>query len=360
MHLVEPTPEYIAAGLQKGASDWHLAVGGPVFCRINGELRPLSAYAPTHDEICAFVGPEANEMLQSLQCKSKHVDGSFTAANEFFRFTLFYSRGKLTMTIRHLQRKIRSLKELGVPSKFIDLLDRRAGIVLVTGPTGSGKSTTLTAAVDHINNTQAGVMITLEDPIEYVHESKKCLIRQRQFRNDFASFPEAISAAMRQDPDYIMVGEMRDYQTISAALQLAETGHLVLSTLHSATAADAVTRILDAVPENDKGQQRAILSKSLVGILAQQLLPTVEGRRIGCFELLVNNISISSLIRESRFANIVSDISTGSRDGMISMDQSIEELFRESRITREVALAAATNPKFLADKLPRVSPARRI
>ena len=307
-------------------------------------------FTATREVICSILGrdPERVEV-------ERHIDGSFTVDGEFFRLNGFLSRGRISMAIRHLERKMRSLKELGVPAKFTDLLARRSGILLVTGSTGSGKTTSLTAAVDYLNHTQSGVLITLEDPIEYLHESHRCIIRQREYRKDFHSFPDAIVAAMRQDPDYLVVAEMRDYQTISAALTLAETGHLVLSTLHSATAADAITRILDAVPDSDKSQQRSILSKSLLGVLSQQLLPSPSGRRIGVFELMVNTTAISALIREGRFGNIVSDMSSGSRDGMVTMDQSLEDLVRAGKLSREVALANATNPKFLADKLPRGS-----
>lgn len=347
-HLTEQ-PAFIAEGLKRHASDWHLTEGGGAYARVHGEMQPLD-YQLTKETAFALIGREV-----SPDDMAKHVDSSFSAGGEFFRANTFLCRGRICMAIRHLERKARSLKEMGVPVKFTELLDRRSGLVLVTGPTGSGKSTTLTAAIDHLNHAKTGVLIALEDPIEYLHENKNCVIRQREYRKDFQCFPEAISAALRQDPDYLVVSEMRDYRTITSALTLAETGHLVIATLHSATAADAVTRILDAVPDSDKAQQRSILAKALLGVLAQQLLPTMEGRRTGCFELMVNTSGISSLIREGRFGNITSDISTGSRDGMVSMDQALEYLVRIGRIARGVAVANATNPKFLHDNLARIT-----
>ena len=327
------------------ASDLHLKSGLPPVMRIRGDLRRFPEYVMTpeeHDEmLLGMLNPERRERLEEF----KEVDLSYNLPGiSRFRVNMFWNRGTIGAVMRVIPHKIRTIDELEMPQvcKRIALLAR--GLILVTGPTGSGKSTSLAAIIDHINTTKRTHVMTIEDPIEYVHSDKTSIINQRELATDTHSFSEALKHVMRQNPDVILVGEMRDLETIQLAITAAETGHLVLSTLHTVDAAQTMDRIVDVFPPEQQAQVRTQLSVTIQAVVSQTLLPTKEGNgRIAAFEVMVATPSIRTLIRDGRTHSLYMDIQTGADLGMQTLDGCLLRLVKDNKIDYEHALAKCSN-----------------
>ncbi|HEX9653787.1 MAG TPA: type IV pilus twitching motility protein PilT [bacterium] len=337
----------LAYAVQKEASDIHLSAGGPPILRIHGTLRRIDGAKITSDALRSLF----NEILTERQRKTLEdnleLDFAYAVPNlARFRTNLYFQLRGEGAAFRTIPDRVRTLEELKVPKGIIQLCYHKKGIVLVTGPTGSGKSTTLAAMLDHINKERREHILTIEDPIEYVHHSKSCLINQRELGQHTHSFANALRSALREDPDVILVGEMRDLETISLALTAAETGHLVFATLHTMSAAETVNRIVDVFPAEQQGQIRAMFANAVQGIVAQRLLPTKDGNsRVAAHEVMVATAAVRNLIREEKSHQIFSAIQTGGAYGMQTMDQALKTFLEQGRISREEALANATDPK---------------
>jgi len=333
--------------VKEGASDLHISAGSPPVIRVAGSLVPLLHQAkltPNDTEhMLKEIVPEGRYESflkdQSIDFSYAHTDGSR------FRVNGYRTAGAAAIAMRLIPRTIRTLTDLNLPSVLEVFSQRQQGFFLCVGPVGQGKSTTLAALVERINETRAEHIVTIEDPIEYLYEQKKSLIHQREIHIDAPSFREALTAAFREDVDVILVGEMRDLETISAAVTAAETGHLVFSTLHTNNAAQTIDRIIDMFPPNQQEQVRVQLAGSLAGIFSQRLVPRVSGGLIPAFELLINNNAIANLIREGRTHEISTVVQTSSQEGMIDMDRSLAELVRKGEVTVEDAFSRAFDQK---------------
>lgn len=332
----------IDAGLEAGASDWQFRGGEPCHIRVHGRMIRLDRPPQPGTRVQAL----ARAALGSAEPVPPDHDASFEYRGEFFRFHSYSADGVFCFNLRHIPGSIPALSALRVPPAFQEIaLSRPRGLILVTGSSGSGKSTTLASAVDHLNRRRPELILSFEDPIEFRHRNEKGVIRQMEKGRDFASFAQALRGALRCDPDVILVGEMRDGETIAAAITAAETGHLVLGTLHCATARDAISRIIDAHPADRGAEIRTQLSKNIVAVLAQQLVPSLDGRRAGAFELMLATPGVRSLIADpaGKYGLLPNEIATGRAYGMISMDQSLEDLWRRRVIDRAQALEFAVN-----------------
>lgn len=320
------------------ASDLHLTVGVPPYVRVKGELQPLAEFPVlTVDHLEALLDVVLPDKFRQRFDDTGDVDRSFGVAGVGrFRLNAFRQRGSAAFCFRVIKPEVPSLDTLGLPPVITELCSLRDGLVLVTGPTGSGKSTTLAAMVDHMNRERSAVIITLEDPIEYLHKHNKCIINQREVGSDTVSFAASLRAALREDPDVIMVGEMRDNETVETALRAAETGHLVLSTLHTRGAAGTIERIVDSFPPHRQAQVRMQLGGSLRAVIWQQLVPTVDGRIVAACEVLVATPAIRNLIREGRTHQIDATIETGARWGMQTMEAALDQLMMAGIISAEV------------------------
>ncbi|MEK7099870.1 MAG: PilT/PilU family type 4a pilus ATPase [Patescibacteria group bacterium] len=333
--------------VREGGSDLHISVGSPPIIRVSGALVPLVQEPPIVAEDAAAmlksIVPEAQwtkfENEQAVDFSLKHTDGNR------FRVNGFVVQGTVAIAMRLIPREIRSFTELNLPPVLEVFTQRTQGFFLVVGPVGQGKSTTLAALLDRINETRAEHIVTIEDPVEYVFEQKKSLIHQREVHIDTPDFHAALQSAFREDVNVIMVGEMRDYETISSAVTAAETGHLVMSTLHTNNASQTIDRIIDMFPPNQQDQVRVQLAGSLAGIFSQRLIPRIAGGLIPAYELLINNSAIANLIREGRTHEIATVVQTSSQEGMIDMDRSLAELVRRGEATIEHAYERAIDPK---------------
>jgi len=337
--------------IERGASDLHITTGTPPQIRLHGKLTPLTQFerlTPQDTQRLAY--SVLNEGQKQKYEEDNELDLSFGIQGlARFRCNVYRQRGAVAAAIRVIPIKIRSFDELGLPPIVEQLADRPKGLILVTGPTGSGKSTTLAAMVDKINNERTEHIMTIEDPIEFVHHHKKCLVNQREVFSDTQSFKNALKYILRQDPDVVLVGEMRDLETISAALTIAETGHLTLGTLHTNSCAQTINRIIDVFPTSQQSQVRAQLSLVLEGVLSQQLIPTPDGRgRVMSLEIMVTTPAIRNLIREEKIHQIYSAMQAGQKFGMQTMNQSLLELVQKRKISREEALNRSTLPEELA------------
>ncbi|MFQ5848163.1 MAG: type IV pilus twitching motility protein PilT [Candidatus Methylomirabilales bacterium] len=340
----------------KGASDLHITSGIPPMIRLHGQLRPLGNTPLTP----AVTKQLAYSILTDVQKQKfeeqKELDFSFGVRGlGRFRSNCFLQRGAVGVAIRTIPYKIYTFHELGLPRIVEELCNRPSGLVLVTGPTGSGKSTTLTTMIDKINGERNEHIVTIEDPIEFVHTHKKCIVNQREVHADTDSFANALRAALRQDPDKVLIGEMRDLETIEAALTIAETGHLTFATLHTNSAVQTINRIIDVFPAHQQPQIRAQLSFVLEGVLCQSLLPRADGQgRVLTLEIMIPNPAIRNLIREDKVHQIYSTMQAGQeKSGMQTMNQSLLDHFLKRSISREMALGASQNPEELTQMMQR-------
>lgn len=345
---------FLREGNEKGASDIHLAPGSPVMFRIDGELVPASDEKIKPFEIEEMIEPLLTEEQKAELKENGELDFAYSIAGfHRVRFNVFRQRGTYAVALRILSFEIPEAKKLGIPPSVVDLTNRKRGLVLVTGPTGSGKSTTLASLIHIISETYAKTIITLEDPIEYLHSHEKSIVNQREVGIDTQSYAGALRAALREDPDIILVGEMRDLDTIATAVTAAETGHLVLSTLHTIGAVPTIERIIDVFPMNQQAQIRLQLATLLEAIISQQLLPTADRKgRVAAFEIMYANSAVRNLIREAKPHQIPSIIQTNKQSGMMMMDDALYELYRTNQITAEDAMTFAQDPSNLARRIP--------
>jgi twitching motility protein PilT len=341
----------LKAMIERGASDLHLVVARPPLLRQRGELQPMEEPALTDETAEALI----TEILTPEQRKhiSEKLDLDFAYelpdGSARFRCNVLWQHRGMGAVMRIIPTKILTMEQLGMPPAVRDIAEMRRGMVLVTGPTGSGKSTTLAAMIDHINDTREAHIITIEDPLEFVHPNKRCLITQREVRTHTHSFAAALKMAAREDPDIVLVGEMRDLETIRLALTAAELGILVFGTLHTNSAAKTIDRIIDAFPADEQPQVRVMLADSLKSVIAQQLLKTADGKgRCAANEILVSTGALSNLIREGKISMINSSIQTGSALGMQTMDQALLKLIKDGRITPEAAWEKAIDKEQFA------------
>jgi len=338
--------------VDQGASDLHLQVGQPPSLRLSGGMVPIDGPQLTPadtEKLMLSITPDNHQQNVKLNGGSDFGFAYLDKAR--LRVSVLKSKGNYGLVLRQIPNKMYSLREIGIPDKVRELLFRPRGLILVTGPTGSGKSTTLASMINYINETRDGHIITIEDPIEYYHPHKHCIVTQREVGVDVPSFSEAIRRALRQDPDIILVGEMRDLETIEAAISAAETGHLVFGTLHTNGAAKTIDRIVDAFPANMKDMIRTQLASSIVAVLSQVLCKKIGGGRIAGYEIMVNTTSIASLIRENKTFRISSDIQTGASLGMITMDAHLMSLVNRDLVTPDEALDKAQDPLVMREKL---------
>jgi len=341
--------DLIEVVLTESGSDLHLTVGSHPIVRVSGSLVPLvKKPILTNHDVDGFARALMSEQKYDDYKKNFEVDFSYAHANGVrFRGNGFFQTGTQAIALRLIPNTIRSIEELGLPSILESFVQRPQGFFLCVGPVGQGKSTTLAAMVEYINQNRAEHIVTIEDPIEYIYEPKKSLIVQREVGVDTTSFESALNSAFRQDIDVILVGEMRNADTISTAVTAAETGHLVLSTLHTNNAAQTIDRIIDSFPSGQQDQIRVQLAGSLAGIFSQRLIPKISGGLAPAYELLINNNAVSNLIRESRTHEVQTIIETGLEHGMIDMNRSLAQMVKEGIITVENAFAYSVNPKGL-------------
>lgn len=328
--------EVLVEAIKQGASDIHITVGVPVMLRLRGELKRLNEEVLTATDVKELVEMIVPNEQVNLFHENKQLDFSYEIKDvSRFRVNAYYQKGNMALAIRPIPTKIPTLEQLQLPSVLKRLMEKPRGLVLVTGPTGSGKSTTLAAMIDYINETTLKHIITLEDPIEFYHEHKNCVINQREIGEDVPNFNQALKVALRQDPDIILVGEMRDLETIKIALTAAETGHLVLATLHTSSAASTIERIVDVFPGQEQAQIRTQLAGCLVGVVSQRLFKTTDGlaRRAVC-EIMINTPAIANLIRSEKVHQIPGMIQTGREVGMKTMQDHLKELITQGIISR--------------------------
>jgi twitching motility protein PilT len=338
----------LEATTQNKASDLHLLTGVPPTLRVDGSLMQLDYEALTAAETEGFAEVLASaDQLAKLKEKRAEIDLAFPYKEFRFRVNIYYARGEMAISLRALSNLIPKLADLGVPTIVETLISSKQGLLVVTGPTGHGKSTTLASIVDVINSTKGGHIITVEDPVEYVFEHKKALISQRQVGLDTPTFGAALKGALREDPDVVLVGEMRDLESVEAVMTLAETGHLVLTTLHTNSASQTADRIVDVFPEHQQSQIRAQLASVLLGIVSQRLLPRVKGGRVLASEVLVANPAVRSTIRDGKTHQLPNIIQTSSSEGMISLDKVLADLVNNGEITLDDAINWAQDAKEL-------------
>ncbi|MBD1576240.1 MULTISPECIES: type IV pilus twitching motility protein PilT [Vibrio] len=325
--------ELLDFSVKHNASDLHLSAGVPPMLRIDGDMRKLEMDAFSHSEVHTLVFDIMNDAQRSEYEEKLEIDFSFELPNVGrFRVNAFNQARGCAAVFRTIPMKIPTLEDIGAPEIFHQMVNYEKGLVLVTGPTGSGKSTTLAAMVDHINRNQKKHILTIEDPIEFTHSNHKCLINQREVHRDTHGFNEALRSALREDPDVILVGELRDKETISLALTAAETGHLVFGTLHTSSAAKTIDRIIDVFPGADKNMVRSMLSESMRAVVAQKLLKRTGGGRVACHEIMIATPAIRNLIREDKVAQMMSMIQTGSATGMQTMEQAARQLMAQGDV----------------------------
>ena len=336
--------ELLAFSVKNNASDLHLSADLPPMIRVDGDIRRINVPALDHKTVHSLVYDIMNDKQRKDFEEFLETDFSFEIPDlARFRVNAFNHNRGAGAVFRTIPSKILTLEQLNAPAVFKEIADVPRGIVLVTGPTGSGKSTTLAGMVDYKNDTEYGHILTIEDPIEFVHESKKCLVNQREVHRDTLGFSEALRSALREDPDIILVGEMRDLETIRLALTAAETGHLVFGTLHTTSAAKTIDRIIDVFPAAEKGMVRSMLSESLRAVIAQTLLKKIGGGRVAAHEIMIGTPAIRNLIREDKVAQMYSAIQTGQGIGMQTLDQCLQDLVAKGVVSKQDAKMKAMN-----------------
>ena len=357
--MIEPElmHQLLEAACDFGASDLHLAVGDPPVLRVHGDLQPLDM---------PVLEPEDTELLMRTICTEAQMEsvqnnGGADFGLPFedrarFRVSVFKQKGRIGLVLRQIPNEMIPLKKIGLPEEINELLYKPRGLILVTGPTGSGKTTPLTSMLNFINENRACHIITIEDPIEFYHNHKKSVVTQREIGADVPSFAEAIRRALRQDPDVILVGEMRDLETMGAAITAAETGHLVFGTLHTTGSASTVDRMVGAFPTDQQGQIRMQLSVGLVAVISQLLIPRIDKPgRVAAFEIMVNTPSIASMIRDGNTHRITSDIQTGAKYGMRTLDSHLLELYTSGMISYEEFISKSRDPDTQMEKIKELT-----
>jgi len=336
--------ELLTFSAKNKASDLHISAGEAPMIRVDGDVKRINLPAMEHKEVHAMVYDIMNDKQRKDFEEFLETDFSFEIPNlARFRVNAFNQNRGAAAVFRTIPSTVLTLEELGAPDIFKTIADNARGIVLVTGPTGSGKSTTLAAMVDYRNEKDNEHILTIEDPIEFVHQSKKCLVNQREVHRDTLGFSEALRSALREDPDIILVGELRDLETIRLALTAAETGHLVFGTLHTSSAAKTIDRIIDVFPAAEKDMVRSMLSESLRAVISQTLMKKVGGGRIAAHEIMIGTPAIRNLIREDKVPQMYSAIQTGGAVGMQTLDQNLQDLVRRQKVTKHEALPRAVN-----------------
>ena len=334
--------DLLAFSVKHNASDLHMSAGLPPMIRVDGDIRRINLPSMEHKEVHGLIYDIMNDKQRKDYDEFLEVDFSFEVPKlARFRVNAFNQNRGAGAVFRTIPTKILSMEDLNMPKVFRDMVDVPRGLVLVTGPTGSGKSTTLAAMIDYKNKNEYGHILTIEDPIEFVHQSNKCLINQREVHRDTLGFNEALRSALREDPDIILVGEMRDLETIRLALTAAETGHLVFGTLHTTSAPKTIDRIIDVFPAGEKALVRSMLSESLQAVVSQTLLKRRGGGRIAAWEIMMGTNAVRNLIREDKVAQMYSAIQTGAAHGMQTLDQHLTELVNQGLITKQDAAAKA-------------------
>ena len=337
--------ELLAFSAKQGASDLHLSAGLPPMIRVDGDVRRINLPPMEHKEVHGLIYDIMNDKQRKDYEEFLETDFSFEVPGVArFRVNAFNQNRGAGAVFRTIPSKVLTMEDLGMGQVFKDISSVPRGLVLVTGPTGSGKSTTLAAMMDYINDTRYEHILTIEDPIEFVHESKKCLLNQREVHRDTLGFAEALRSALREDPDIILVGEMRDLETIRLALTAAETGHLVFGTLHTTSAAKTIDRVVDVFPAAEKAMVRSMLSESLQAVISQTLLKKQGGGRVAAHEIMIGTPAIRNLIREDKVAQMYSAIQTGASLGMQTLDQCLGDLVRKGHVSIELAREKAKNP----------------
>jgi twitching motility protein PilT len=337
--------QLLAFGVEQGASDCHLSAGEPPMIRIHGDLKKLDSPPLTKEQVHALIYDIMNDAQRKTFEETRECDFSFElGAVARFRVNVFMQRKGEGAVFRTIPTKIMTLEELGMPAILKQLCEKEKGLILVTGPTGSGKSTTLAAMIDYLNNTFEGHILTVEDPIEFVHPSKKCLVNQRELGPHTQSFANALRAALREDPDVILVGEMRDLETIQLALTAAETGHIVFGTLHTSSAPKTVDRVIDVFPPTQQAQIRAQFAESIEAVITQTLLKKKGGGRIAALEIMTGTTAIRNLIREGKIHQIPGTMQVSQKDGMQTMDMALQSLVTRGLVSKEEAQSKSMNP----------------
>jgi twitching motility protein PilT len=336
--------QLLAFSVKNGASDLHLSAALPPMIRVDGDVRRINIDPMDHETVHGMVYDIMNDKQRKAYEEYFETDFSFEIPGlARFRVNAFNHNRGAGAVFRTIPSKILTLEELKAPKIFEDISNTPRGIVLVTGPTGSGKSTTLAGMINYVNENHYGHVLTIEDPIEFVHESKKCLINQREVHRDTLGFSEALRSALREDPDVILVGEMRDLETIRLALSAAETGHLVFGTLHTSSAAKTIDRVVDVFPAAEKEMVRSMLSESLRAVISQTLMKKIGGGRVAAHEIMLGTPAIRNLIRENKIAQMYSAIQTGQSIGMQTLDQNLQELLNKGMISKDEAMKKAAN-----------------
>ena len=341
--------QLLVFGVEQGASDCHLSAGEPPMIRIDGELKKLDNPALTKEEVHALVYDIMNDAQRRVFEETHECDFSFELGQiARFRVNVFMQRKGEGAVFRTIPTKVMSLEDLGMPPILKQLCDKDKGLILVTGPTGSGKSTTLAGMIDYLNTSFEGHILTVEDPIEFVHQSKRCLVNQRELGPHTHSFANALRSALREDPDIILVGEMRDLDTIQLALTAAETGHIVFGTLHTSSAPKTVDRIIDVFPPNQQAQIRAQFAESIEAVITQTLLKKKVGGRVAALEILTGTTAVRNLIREGKIHQIPGTMQVSKKDGMQTMDMALQEIVARGLVTKEEAQSRSSNPNLFA------------
>lgn len=353
--MASPLVQYLQALVKQRGSDLHVAAGSSPMLRVHGDLVKLNLPPSQPADIEAIIAEVTNKNQKAELTQSRQVDFSFKVSGlGVFRANIFLQRNGWSAVFRALSEKAPSLAQLNLPPVIQMGCGYQNGLILVTGPTGSGKSTTLAAMINHINENERGHILTLEDPIEFYHESKRCMVNQRQLNTHFSTFASALKASLREDPDVILVGEMRDPETISLAITAAETGHLVFATLHTNSAAKSIDRMVDSFPGDQQNQIRSMLSESLRMVISQRLIKTADGQnRMAFHDILVNTPAVANMVREGKTHQLSSVMQTGRKNGMIVMDTSILEAARAGKISAQEAWENANDKNLFAQFAPK-------